>query len=48
MTVSFDEIVPFQNNCFEFISFDIQVNSNLKPFLVDIDVNPTCNRTVPL
>ena len=33
--------VPYRNNCFSLLGFDILVDSKLKPWLIEVNLNPS-------
>ena len=33
--------VPYRNNCFELLGFDILVDSNLNPWLLEVNLSPS-------
>ena len=38
---SFEMFVPHRNNCFELLGFDILVDSNLNPWLLEVNLSPS-------
>ena len=35
--------VPYRNNCFELMGFDILIDQNLKPWLIEVNLSPSLN-----
>ena len=40
--------VPYINNCFEILGFDVLIDSALKPWLVEVNLSPSMNTDSPL
>ena len=42
---AFEMFVPHRNNCFELLGFDILIDSNLSPLLLEVNLSPslTCD-----
>lgn len=40
--------VPYRNNCFQLFGFDILIDSNLKPWLLEVNLAPSLNGDSPL
>ncbi len=40
--------VPYRNNCFQLLGFDILIDSNLKPWLLEVNLSPSLNTDSPL
>jgi len=40
--------VPYRNNCFDLLGFDILIDSNLKPWLLEVNLSPSLNTDSPL
>ena len=38
---AFEMFVPHRNNCFELLGFDILVDSNLNPWLLEVNLSPS-------
>lgn len=45
---AFEMGVPYRNNCFELFGFDILIDSNLKPWLLEVNLSPSMNTDSPL
>ncbi|EAS01764.2 tubulin-tyrosine ligase family protein (macronuclear) [Tetrahymena thermophila SB210] len=48
MNSAFEMHVPYRNNCFELFGFDILIDSNLKPWLLEVNLSPSMNTDSPL
>ena len=42
------QYVPYINNCFEILGFDVLIDSTLKPWLVEVNLSPSMNTDSPL
>jgi len=40
--------VPYNNSCFEVLGFDVLIDSNLKPWLMEVNMSPSMNSDSPL
>ena len=40
---SVEMTVPYRDNCFEVLGFDILIDENLRPWLVEINLSPSLN-----
>ena len=45
---AFDMFVPFANNCFEVLGFDVLIDDNLDPWLLEVNLSPSMNCDSPL
>jgi hypothetical protein len=43
-----DMTVPFRDNCFEVLGFDILVDSDFRPWLLEINLSPSMNTDSPM
>lgn len=43
-----DLYVPHRNNCFELLGFDILIDDNLNPWLLEVNMSPSMNIDSPL
>lgn len=48
MLCSGNKSVGHRNNCFELYGFDILIDANLKPWLIEVNVCPSLSSTSPL
>ncbi|KRX03199.1 hypothetical protein PPERSA_07027 [Pseudocohnilembus persalinus] len=45
---AFEMHVPFRNNCFQLFGFDILIDNNYKPWLIEVNLAPSLNGDSPL
>ena len=45
---SFEMQVPYRTNCFEVLGFDVLIDDNLKPYLLEVNLNSSLNTDSPL
>jgi len=45
---SFHMYVPHRQNCFELLGFDILIDQDLKPWLLEVNLSPSLNCDSPL
>jgi hypothetical protein len=45
---SFLQNVPYNNACYEVLGFDVLIDSNLKPWLMEVNMSPSMNSDSPL
>ena len=45
---SYEMYVPFRTNCFELLGFDILIDDNLQPWLLETNLSPSLNCDSPL
>lgn len=45
---AFETNVPYRNNCFELLGFDILLDSHLRPWLLEVNLSPSLNIDSPL
>jgi len=48
MFKGFEENVPYRNNCFELLGFDILLDNQLEPWLLEINLSPSLGCDSPL
>lgn len=45
---SFEMQVPYRNNCFEVLGFDVLIDDSLRPYLLEVNLNSSLNTDSPL
>lgn len=45
---AFEMQVPYRSNCFEVLGFDVLIDENLKPYLLEVNLNSSLNTDSPL
>jgi len=40
--------VPYRNNCFEVLGFDVLIDDSLRPYLLEVNLNSSLNTDSPL
>ncbi len=48
MSKAFEMYVPYQKNCFECLGFDIMLDENYKPWLIEVNLSPSLGCEFPL
>jgi tubulin polyglutamylase TTLL5 len=44
----YEMFVPHRNNCFELLGFDIFLDANCEPWLLEVNLSPSLNCDTPL
>ena len=48
MVKSYEANVPYSNNCFELLGFDLLIDDELKVWLLEVNMAPSLNCSTPL
>ena len=48
MNNGYDMYVPYRNNCFELLGFDILIDDCLQPWLLEVNLSPSLQCDSPL
>ena len=44
---AFEMNVPYRNNCFELFGFDILIDEDSRPWLLEVNMSPACAERAP-
>ena len=48
MFQAFEQHVPYRDNCFELLGFDIMIDNLLEPWLIEVNLSPSLGCDTPL